>query len=111
MNTNAKKTIGTEILGTQEDAKLGDDLSVYDNLVINHYLKKKLYFYDKDNADKIYELYGTLFSSIIKISIHDFINKDNSTSLFSVIMEKIMESNRITPILVKSRAGHGKTEC
>lgn len=44
MNTNAKKTIGTEILGTQEDAKLGDDLSVYDNLVINHYLKKKLYF-------------------------------------------------------------------
>lgn len=83
---------------------------MYDNLVINHYLKKKLYFYDKDNADKIYELYGTLFSSIIKISIHDFINKDNSTSLFSVIMEKIMESNRITPILVKSRAGHGKTE-
>lgn len=110
MNTKEKRTIGEELIGTHQNTKSSDDLSLYDNLVVNHYLKKKLYFYDNDNADDIYKLYDTLFSLIINVSIPNLINKNNNDSLFSVIMRKITESNKVTPIIVKSRAGHGKTE-
>ena len=50
MNTKEKRTIGEELIGTHQNTKSSDDLSLYDNLVVNHYLKKKLYFYDNDSS-------------------------------------------------------------
>ena len=51
MNTKKNISIGEELIGRKQTIKLNDDLSKYDTLVINHYLKKKLYFYDKEEAD------------------------------------------------------------
>lgn len=110
MNAKNNMSIGEELIGAKQVINPNNDLYKYDTFVINHYLKKKLYFYDKEDADHIYELYGNLFSLLINVSIPDFISKDNDHSLFVRIMNKIEESEKIIPIIVKSRAGHGKTE-
>ena len=109
MNEENKTTLGEEILnfpnGNNEKA-----IIQYDNLVINHYLKKKLYFYGKKEEEHIFELYSQLFSSIITPSVPGFTNKTGCDSLFLRIKDKIENSQNVIPIIVKSRAGHGKTE-
>lgn len=37
MSTKGKRTIGEELIGTHQNTKSSDDLSLYDNLVVNHY--------------------------------------------------------------------------
>lgn len=87
-------------------------LSDFLDIINSNYLKKKLCFYKKSNANITYKIYAELFSSIITTSSNNFadILKSKGDSLFLQIKYLLENSSQSVPLIVKSRSGHGKTE-
>ena len=87
-------------------------LSDFLDIINSNYLKKKLCFYKKNNANITYKIYAELFSSIITTSSNNFadILKSKGDSLFLQIKYLLENSSQSVPLIVKSRSGHGKTE-
>lgn len=85
-----------------------DEIAKYEDFVKTNFLKKKSYFRNYENAHTIYTLYSDLFKLIM--SPNKICEKINSENVFEYITRVIQTNCTNVPLVVKSKAGHGKTE-
>lgn len=80
----------------------------YEQIVQEKYLKQKSYFRTSTNATQLYEYYSNLFKYLI--FPNNIIEHLNGKSVFEYFTDVIQNSDKEIPLVVKSKAGHGKTE-